>query len=249
MSNIGKTSIIIKKDLEDTLRKIKGYKEERLSIIKRTIEIKESESINQFILIREISYDKKLFPYKKEESNNNHNNKITLKTIKTINYNMGLDIDVKELQDRYELNILNTFDIAKGQFLLLEQWGTLNKKLREMLDSVYLLEEKKSRSIELELTGIGYKIDINTKGLELTIGYSHTIKVNIPENIKILSLSPTRIRISPFYSISNLNNDNNILIYNGASYNDITQFANNILLWKSAKKDKYKHIGFSLHKP
>jgi ribosomal protein L6P/L9E len=99
-----------------------------------------------------------------------------------------------------------------------------------MLDSVYLLEEKKSRSIELELTGIGYKIDINTKGLELTIGYSHTIKVNIPENIKILSLSPTRIRISPFYSISNLNNDNNILIYNGASYNDITQFANNILL-------------------
>jgi hypothetical protein len=121
MSNIGKTSIIIKKDLEDTLRKIKGYKEERLSIIKRTIEIKESESINQFILIREISYDKKLFPYKKEESNNNHNNKITLKTIKTINYNMGLDIDVKELQDRYELNILNTFDIAKGQFLLLEQ--------------------------------------------------------------------------------------------------------------------------------
>ena len=248
MSNIGKTSIIIKKDQDDQLRRIKGYKDEKLSIIKRTIEIKESKSINQLLLIREINYDNKLFPYKKDNMNNDNNKLITLKTLKTINYEIGLDIKVEELQDKYELNILNTLELAKEKKRIKEQWGTLNLKIREILDSIYLIDDNSSRFVELELTGIGYKIDLYTNYLELTIGYSHTIKVNIPENIKIFSLSPTRIRISPSYLLSIIDSHHNILIYNGASYYDVTQFANNILNLKSAYKDKYKHIGFSLHK-
>jgi large subunit ribosomal protein L6 len=44
--------------------------------------------------------------------------------------------------------------------------------------------------------GIGYKFQIDKKQLILSMGYSHPIEFLIPEDLKIETESPTRLKIS-----------------------------------------------------
>lgn len=50
-------------------------------------------------------------------------------------------------------------------------------------------------SKELELNGVGYRSQVSGKTLELTLGYSHPIKFNIPEGISISVEKQTRIKV------------------------------------------------------
>ena len=46
---------------------------------------------------------------------------------------------------------------------------------------------------QLNLVGVGYKAAINQKTIELNLGYSHTIKYNLPDGIKATVSATTKI--------------------------------------------------------
>ncbi len=51
-------------------------------------------------------------------------------------------------------------------------------------------------SKKLEIVGVGYKAEMKGKNLLLTIGYSHTIVIAVPDTITIATATPTEIEIS-----------------------------------------------------
>ena len=48
----------------------------------------------------------------------------------------------------------------------------------------------------LEITGVGYRAQVEGKALNLALGYSHEVKFPIPEGIKIETPKPTEIVVS-----------------------------------------------------
>jgi large subunit ribosomal protein L6 len=48
----------------------------------------------------------------------------------------------------------------------------------------------------LEITGVGYRAQVDGKNLNLALGYSHDVKFAIPEGIKIETPKPTEIVVS-----------------------------------------------------
>jgi large subunit ribosomal protein L6 len=46
---------------------------------------------------------------------------------------------------------------------------------------------------QLEITGVGYKAEVRPYGLQLALGYSHTIDVKAPPGIKLSAPQPTQI--------------------------------------------------------
>ena len=61
-------------------------------------------------------------------------------------------------------------------------WGTYASHIKNMIAGVHKVYEKK-----LVVEGIGYKADIKGKDLVLALGFSHTITVPIPADLKITS--------------------------------------------------------------
>lgn len=51
-------------------------------------------------------------------------------------------------------------------------------------------------SKKLEIVGVGYKAEMKGNNLLLTVGYSHTIVVAVPDTITIVTPTPTEIEIS-----------------------------------------------------
>lgn len=46
---------------------------------------------------------------------------------------------------------------------------------------------------QLEITGVGYKAEVRPYGLQLALGFSHTIDVKAPPGIKLTAPQPTQI--------------------------------------------------------
>lgn len=61
-------------------------------------------------------------------------------------------------------------------------WGTYASHIKNMIAGVHKAYEKK-----LIIEGIGYKADIKGKDLVLSLGFSHTITVPIPADLKVSS--------------------------------------------------------------
>ncbi len=59
-------------------------------------------------------------------------------------------------------------------------WGTYGSHLKNMLVGVNTLYQKK-----LIVEGIGFKSDIKGKELNLALGFSHPVKVMIPDDLKV----------------------------------------------------------------
>ena len=53
----------------------------------------------------------------------------------------------------------------------------------------------KGYSKQLEITGVGYKAEVRPYGLQLALGFSHTIEYKAPKGIKLLAPQPTAITI------------------------------------------------------
>ena len=70
-------------------------------------------------------------------------------------------------------------------------YGTTRALLSNMIKGVSEGWQKK-----LKLFGVGYRVKADTKNLELTVGYSHTVIYQIPEGIKIEVPSQTEIVVS-----------------------------------------------------
>lgn len=70
-------------------------------------------------------------------------------------------------------------------------WGTSRSHVENMVTGV-----KDGFKIEMELKGTGYRAKLNGKYLELSLGYSHDIKIGIPADVKIEVPSQTEIIVS-----------------------------------------------------
>ncbi|CAH58324.1 50S ribosomal protein L6 [Ehrlichia ruminantium] len=72
-------------------------------------------------------------------------------------------------------------------------WGTY----RSMINS-YAIGLSQGLVVELEITGVGYKAEVNDEYLSLSLGFSHGIKYKIPNGIIIQCVKPTQILVKGF---------------------------------------------------
>lgn len=70
-------------------------------------------------------------------------------------------------------------------------WGTMRRLAGNMVKGV-----TEGYSITLEIVGVGYRAAVAGKNLELAIGYSHPVKLEIPAGLKVATPKPTQIDIS-----------------------------------------------------
>jgi large subunit ribosomal protein L6 len=69
-------------------------------------------------------------------------------------------------------------------------WGTTRALINNMVTGV-----STGFSINLEITGVGYRAQVQGKTLNLQLGYSHDIPFPIPEDVRINCERPTVITI------------------------------------------------------
>lgn len=93
-----------------------------------------------------------------------------------------------------ELNrkVLNdvSIDVKEGNVVLLPKkptrfakalWGTYASHISNMIQGVNTHFEKK-----LVVEGVGYKVETTGKEIILNVGFSHPVKLTIPENIEVI---------------------------------------------------------------
>jgi large subunit ribosomal protein L6 len=84
-------------------------------------------------------------------------------------------ISVKINNDTLEVTVENEKDKFQKA-----NWGTARAIISNMVTGV-----SKGFSKEMELNGVGFKMDITGSVLTLNIGFSHPVKITIPEPIKL----------------------------------------------------------------
>ena len=97
-----------------------------------------------------------------------------------------LKIDIKE--NEVIVNV-NKPDLKKERAF----WGLYRSLINNMVTGVNEGFEKK-----LEINGVGYKVAMAGKNLNLNLGYSHPIEFEIPENITATLEGNNKITISGF---------------------------------------------------
>ena len=69
-------------------------------------------------------------------------------------------------------------------------WGTVASHVKNMVEGVNKPYEK-----ELVVEGVGYKVEMKGKEIVLSLGFSHTVSVPVPEEISV-SVEKNTIKIS-----------------------------------------------------
>ena len=69
-------------------------------------------------------------------------------------------------------------------------WGLTTRLVNNMVIGVSVGFEQK-----LDIIGVGYKAAVDGKYLTLNLGYSHEIKIEIPQGITIKAIKPTELSI------------------------------------------------------
>jgi len=72
-----------------------------------------------------------------------------------------------------------------------QQWGMTRTQVANLVTGVTEGFKK-----ELEITGVGYRAQIQGKVLKLALGYSHDVEYAIPDGVEIACAKPTEILIS-----------------------------------------------------
>src|SRR5882762_9942290 len=70
-------------------------------------------------------------------------------------------------------------------------WGTTRALVNNMVQGV-----SKGFTVNLEITGVGYRAAVQGKMLNLQLGFSHDVQYPIPEGITIAAAKPTEIKIT-----------------------------------------------------
>jgi large subunit ribosomal protein L6 len=89
----------------------------------------------------------------------------------------------KQLKSNIDVAIANNeivLTLVHGGLQARAEWGTYASHIRNMIAGVNKAFEKK-----LIIEGIGYKADVKGKDLVLAVGFSHTITVPIPTDLKV----------------------------------------------------------------
>lgn len=69
-------------------------------------------------------------------------------------------------------------------------WGTMRNRLHNLVQGVH-----EGFSIDLEITGVGFRAAVQGKELVLNLGFSHDVRFAIPEGITITCEKPTSVRV------------------------------------------------------
>ncbi len=69
--------------------------------------------------------------------------------------------------------------------------GTTNSLIENMLIGV-----SQGFSRDLEINGVGYRVAVQGNKIELNVGYSHPVKVDVPSDLKVEAPSQTKLTIS-----------------------------------------------------
>ena len=118
----------------------------------------------------------------------------------------GNNINIEGPQGKKTLNIdLNIFDLnikdGKEVSIKPKKIDQNTKRLwgmnRSLINNAIVGASKGYEKI-LELTGVGFRASLKGKQLNLQLGFSHDINLDIPEGIKILVEKQTIIKISGF---------------------------------------------------
>jgi large subunit ribosomal protein L6 len=69
-------------------------------------------------------------------------------------------------------------------------YGTINSLIKNMIDGVV-----EGYSKGLEISGVGYRFNVQGKLLTISAGYSHQVKLTVPEGLHVDSASNTEITV------------------------------------------------------
>lgn len=69
--------------------------------------------------------------------------------------------------------------------------GTTNANIANMMTGV-----SEGFVKDLEITGVGYRCAVQGKTIDLNVGYSHPVKIEVPEGLSVTSNSNTELSIS-----------------------------------------------------
>ena len=69
-------------------------------------------------------------------------------------------------------------------------WGMSRTQISNLVVGV-----EKGFSKELEINGVGYRAAVQGNILKLSLGYSHDVDFEIPEDVKVTCVKPTEIKI------------------------------------------------------
>lgn len=141
---------------------------------------------------------------------------ITIKgPLGTLTKNLKANIDVAIANNEIVLTM------SHGSIQARAEWGTYASHIKNMIAGVNKAFEKK-----LIIEGIGYKADIKGKDLVLAVGFSHTITVSIPDDLKVTS-------------------EKNTITVSGIDCEKVGQFAANIRSFKKPEPYLGKGIRYS----
>ena len=128
----------------------------------------------------------------------------------TMTMHTAVKVDVKE----------DGVHVTKGHNAQIAQsmWGTTARLIENMITGVSKGFEKK-----LELNGVGYRMAVKGKQVDLALGFSHPVLVDIPEDIEVAI-------------------DGQMMTISGIGKQQVGQFAANIRALKPV--EPYKGKGF-----
>ncbi|MEI6650227.1 MAG: 50S ribosomal protein L6 [Candidatus Moraniibacteriota bacterium] len=122
--------------------------------------------------------------------------------------------DVKVVLEDKTLSVVKLGESKRANAI----WGTTSKLLSNMVEGVVKGFEK-----QIELNGVGYRMAVSGKKLDLALGFSHPVSVPLPDGIE------AKI-------------EKNVLTINGIDRQKVGQFAANIRGLKPV--EPYKGKGF-----
>ncbi|MHA3977896.1 50S ribosomal protein L6 [Halovulum sp. GXIMD14794] len=102
-----------------------------------------------------------------------------------------------------------------------QQWGMSRTQVANCVQGVTEGFKK-----ELEITGVGYRAQVQGKVLKLSLGYSHDVDFDIPEGVTIQAPKPTEV------------------VVEGIDQQVVGQVAANIRAWRAPEPYKGKGIRY-----
>ena len=98
---------------------------------------------------------------------------------------------IKIEKDNDVLRVINTNTSKRQKILANALHGTTNSNLMNMIEGV-----SKGYKKELKIIGVGYRAKLEGNNLILSLGFSHPVKYEIPDLVKIEVPKPTQIFVS-----------------------------------------------------
>ncbi len=129
----------------------------------------------------------------------------------------------KTLRPEIEVKVENkevTLTPLRNSLDILALWGTYGSHLKNMLAGVNTLYQKK-----LIVEGIGFKSDVKGKELTMALGFSHPVKVIIPDTLKVTA-------------------EKNVITITGMDCEEVGQFAAKVRSLKKPEPYKGKGIRY-----